>query len=344
MSLDLRMSLYAMRTGQFLTTIQAQPTISWVRNAYGMCSFELSLNDAKSVRRYLEFGTLVYVESPLGLAWGGVLDPDMDWNDDGTIRLNAYSAEYLLSFRRSPLNQLWRGASAGALFKQFIDGANLQEDLLIREGNIWRGGTPAEDTMDSKDFYTHTKALAVNRKNDFYIEPVIDAVNYRLSFTANYYERRGQAKALALREGLNVEKRGTTLKVQRKIVNDLLGIGAGSDSERPTWVETDADSRSRYGLRQGSEDFSGNSDPATLKANTVEKLRTLRYPRNSFRLALLDVGSAFQEVRIGNVHPLQMHTVGFLSDGTIGVDTQVEIQSMRWLPENKVELGVEEVF
>src|SRR5688572_32645296 len=122
-----RVSLHR-REGSLLTTIKTQTERSWVLNDFGLCRFKFSLNDAKAIRRYLEFGTLVYIEHETLPAWGGVLDPDQDWNDDGTISMNAYSGEYLLKFRRSPRNQVFSHGSAGTLFKRFLDESNAAED------------------------------------------------------------------------------------------------------------------------------------------------------------------------------------------------------------------------
>lgn len=339
-----RISLYRRTDGGFLTTIKAQPEYSWVLNAYGQCSFDLPIETLKTARRYMEFGTLVYIENEKLGNWGGVLDTDEDWNDDGTVTKNAYTGEYLLTFRRSPLNRLFRDATSGGLFKQMINQANLDEDLLIREGVIWRGGSPAEDTMDGKDIYSHVKALVEGQNRDYSIDPALDE-NGRLYFRANFYERMGETETTVLKEGYNIQKRSSPLKVQRKIVNDLLGVGAGSDDERATWKEIDAGSRNQYGLRQGSEDFSGVVDGGALKSTTAERLRVLRQPRRTFRIDALDVGDTHKALRRGNILPLQMQTVGLLSDDQIGVDTSVRVLGIRHVTKtDAVELTVDEVI
>lgn len=338
-----RVSLYDRRDGSFLTTIKTRTDRSWVLNDYGTCTFKFSLKDAKAIRRFLEFGTLVYVEHDRQPGWGGVLDPDEDWNDDETISMNAFSGEYLLMFRRSPLNLVFSHGSAGTLFKRFIDESNKPEDLLIRQGSIWLGGTPAEDTMDGKSFYSHAKGLAKNRGNDWSIDAVINPVTFRMNFTANYFEKRGTGRLLTLKEGHNIEKRNNPLKVQRKIVNDLLGIGEGSDTERPTWNEVDQASRDRYGLRQDSEDLT-KTEPASVKADTIALLRQYRNPRRTFKLELLDVGDAFAETRLGDTYPLVMQTVGFLSDTTIGTKTTARVLGLRYHDATEtMELTVDEV-
>lgn len=337
-----RVSLHA-RDGSLLTTIKTQTERSWVLNDYGTCRFTFALTDAKAVRRNLEFGNLVYVDHDTLPDWGGVLDPDEDWNDDGTISMNAYSGEYLLTFRRSPLNQVFSHGSAGTLFKRFVDEANKAGDLLIRAGSIWLGGTPAEDTMDGKSFYSHTKDLAKKRSNDWSIDAAINQVNNRVYFAANYYEKRGVKRSLTLKEGHNIEKRHNPLKVQRKIVNDLLGIGEGSDEERPTWNALDPDSISRYGLRQDSEDLT-KTEPASVQADTIASLRELRNPRRTFKLELLNVGNAFAETRLGDTYQLIMQSVGFLSDGEIGVNAIVRVLGMRYHDDSDtMEITVDEV-
>lgn len=338
-----RISLHRRTDGGFLTTIDAEPEYSWVLNEYGSCSFDLALTEYKAVRRYLDFGTLVYIENDKLGGWGGVIDVDQEWNEDGTITVNAYSGEYLLAFRRSPINQVFRDASAGGLLLQFVREANKAEDLLIREGSIWRGGNPAQDTMDAKDFYSHAKALSKNRGYDWCIEPAIDALG-KLFFKVNFYERRGEVKSTVLKDGFNISPRGNPLKVQRTIVNDLLGLGDGVDAERAAWNEIDAGSRSQYGLRQGSDDFSGNTNVATVKANTVAKLRELRYPRRMFRYVAMDKEGTFAALRLGNILPFESERIGFLNDDTVGTNTLVRLTGMRHITKTDlVDLTLEEV-
>jgi hypothetical protein len=286
--------------------------------------------DAKSLRRYLDMDNLIYIESDNGLpAWGGVLDVDTDWNEDGTITYSAYSGEYLLKFRRSPLNQLFKESSAGALFEKFIAEANRNEDLLIRVGDIWKGGGPAEDTMDGKSFYDHARALSKNRGHDWSIDPFIDPVSHRLYFTANYYEQAGVVRTRPLKEGFNIEKKGRPLRVERSVINNLLGIGAGSDDSRPTWIAEDATSRRVYRLREGTEDFSGNTDPATVRANTEARLKIISKNRNVYNIEALNVEDTFANIRKGDILPLLGFTFGWLGDEQVGTDTYVRAKKMK---------------
>lgn len=338
-----RVLLYQ-RDGSFLTTIKTQTERSWVLSDYGMCKFRFSLSDAKAIRKYLEFGTLVYVDHESLPAWGGMIDPDEDWNDDGTISMSAYSGEYFLKLRRSPLNQVFRHGSAGTLFKRFITESNKAEHLLIRDGSIWRGGSDAEDTMDGKSYYVHTKDLAKKRGNDWSIDPFINPVTQQIYFEANYFEKRGKERELILLEGYNITRRHNPLKVQRGIVNDLLGIGEGNDDERPTWKAIDRESIDRYGLRQDSVDLT-KTDPGAVKEETKAMLRDLRNPRRTFKLELLDIDDTFAKARLGDSYQLKMHTVGFLSDEEIGTDTTVRIIGLRYHDDvDLMELTVDEVL
>jgi hypothetical protein len=328
---SLRVSIHNWRDGSFLTTIQTTTERSWVLDEFGKCEFTLSLLDAKSARQYLDIDNLVYIEGGDGLpAWGGVIDTDIDWNDDGTITYSAYSGEYLLKYRRTPTNDVFRETSAGALFERFINEANKSEDLLIRTGVIWTGGTPAEDTMDGKSFYDHAKALAKNRGNNWSIEPAIDPVSHRLYFVANYYERAGVVRTQALKEGLNIKKKSRPLSVQGQMINNLLGIGDGSDATRPTWEAEDADSRTRYRLREGSEDFSGCVALATVRTHTEERLKIVSKSRNVYKLEVTNVGGIYANIRKGDTLPLKMYSMGYLRDDEIGVDTNVRISRMRY--------------
>lgn len=325
MSNGTRASLYDWRDGAFLTTIQTSTERSWVVDDFGKCSFTLSQLDAKTAQKYLDIDRLIYIEGNDGLdVWAGVIDTDIDWNDDGTITYSAYSGEHLLKYRISPLNQVWKEASAGALFERMVNDANAKEDLLIRIGEVWKGGGPAEDTMDGKNYYEHIKALAKNRGNHWSIEPAIDPLTHKLYFKANYYETIGRVRPLVLKEGFNIEKRSKPLRLRGDIVNRLTGIGAGSDEERKTHTEEDMTMRGRYRLREGTEDFTSETQ-ASVTEDTVARLKQISKPQYTYSLTALNVGATFANIRKGDVLPLKMRTVGFG-----GVNTMVKVSKMRY--------------
>jgi len=339
-----RVSLHRRQDGAFITTIHTETVRSWVKNDYGECDFPLSQSDFKAVRKYLELGTLVYIEHDDLPPWGGKILPPFSFNDDGEIVVKAYSGEAFFRLRRTPWSVLWKANSAGALFRRFVVEANRVEDLLIRPGAIWEGGSAAEDTQDGRLMFDHIQALVKNRKHVWSVEPVLDKEIGRLYWEANYAERMGVDLDFWLKEGLNLEKRSQPLRLQRWPVNDLFGIGQGSDGNRPVFNAIDAESRARYGLMQGSQDFD-NIDLAGVKANTLATLKEVRHPRETWQLTLLNKNGVFRRARTGNTLPLKTQTIGFFSDNEYGNEGRVEVIGMRYSDNSdKMDINTDTVF
>lgn len=338
-----RVTIYK-RDGSFLGTIDTQTKRSWTLSDFGKCEFELSLRAAKAARKYLQFGNLIYVEHEKLPAWGGKIMPEMQWSSDDTIKVAAFSGEALLKLRRSPWQQTWSMSSAGALFRRIVAEANKVEDLLIRAGTIWEGGGDAQDTMDAKSLYDHAAALGENRGNDWNLDAEFDSNTGKPYWSAGYWQKRGEMREVWLIEGSNIERRGTPLTMQRWMLNDLMGIGDGADGARPVAYAYDTDSIATYGLMQGSEDFDGNSNPATLQNNTRGKLGETKNPRNTFKLTAIDRGDIFRALRLGNTLRLKTLTFGWNGQEDVGMETRARILAMRYEDEtNRCDLTVDEV-
>jgi hypothetical protein len=334
------------RDGRPITTIHTETERSHVLNSEGKCTFPFALTDPKARLMVLNTGNLILITQDRLPDWGGVIDGDQDWEEDGTLSLTAWSGAHLLYFRRSPTNQVWTAGSAGALLWKLMTHANSAEDLLIRRGSIWEGGGPRQDTMDGKNLYTHAVSIAQNAKVDWSLDPALDA-NGHIYFALNVWPQQGVVSNLVLKEGHNLEKRGKPLKVRYgNVVNDLLGLGDASTDDRPEYAAPiDEVSRGQIGLRQGTEDFEGNSDPGTLKANTEASLKVRAQPERIIQATALDVGNTFAELGVGNIHPYVAQTHGFKNDGQIGMDTWARVIGMR--PSDKtreVELTLAEVL
>ena len=107
------------------------------------------------------------------------------------LTLTAWSGERLLKFRRSqPLNLTLSGTSAGALYRKLINIANIDEDLRVRAGEVYEGGTPRDETLDGKKLYDHVRAISARTANDWSLEGTLDVKHY-LYFSANWYQKKG---------------------------------------------------------------------------------------------------------------------------------------------------------
>jgi len=325
-------------TGAPITPIETEYECSWVLNSEGKCSFPFSLEDSKAAHKLiLNAGNYIYISHEKLPPWGGVLDGDEDWNGDGTFTLAAWSGEYLLNFRRSPMNETIQAASAGALIVKMINMANTAGDLLIRPGNIWSGGGQAEELMDGKSIYTHVKDVAKRHNIDWSIDPVLDAKG-NLYFKLNVYEKRGITSSRVLKEGHNITAKDKPLQVKTgEIVKDVLGLDdASTDVDRPTYIAINAASITKYGLRQGTEDFSGVTDPQTVENNTKKSLKIKAKPKRIHKADALDVEGTFKDLGLGNIYPLSAFSYGKLTDGRIGVDEPARLMGMRYKQSNNI--------
>lgn len=317
------------RSGRAMAPLTCTTERSWILNGEGLCRITIAVNDEKVRQNIVQYGNFVAVEHDTLPLWAGVLDPDRLWGES-RLTLTAWSAEHLLKFRRSTLNLALSASSAGKLFTELIGIANTDEDLRVRTGDIWYGGTPREETLDGKNIYDHVHAISGRTGYDWGLDGAFDANGY-LYFLANWYEARGGTLGQQLREGTNIIAAEDAMTEQGVIVNDLMGIGDGSTQEtRITYQEIEPISRGLYGLRQAAQDYHGNREMGTLMDNVRGTLAVSRNPSKTLRVAAMNKGDTFRSLRLGNTLPLYMTTVGFLADGTVGIDTKVRIIGMRY--------------
>jgi len=334
-------SLHKRSDGGFVTTIKTETERSWVLNDKGKCTLPFAVTDAKAVRRYMGSRLLIYIDHPTLPAWGGVIETDENWREDGVIEFTAWSGESLL-ISRKPIVGLVTAGSPGGLFAKLINLANKDEDLRIRVGNINQAGGSAEATLDGTNLFDVIQSLAQRHKMEFSIDPILDA-DGKLYFSANWYVRQGVNSPLVLKEGLNIERRGNVYRRQRRVANKVTGLGSAStNATRPAYSVIDAESRDLYGLMEEVVDFNDVTLQATLIENTKEKLGALRFPRDTYQITALDVDDTFGSIRKGNVHPLKAQTFGWLSDSSVGTDEAVRLLGMRYFDNpNVCELTVD---
>lgn len=323
-------SIHKRSNGAFLTTIRATADRSWVINNKGLCTLRMSVQDEKVIRAYMGQRNLVRIGHPTLPVWGGIIDTDQTWDGDGDIAFTAWSGEALL-LDRTPTNGVLSAASPGKLFERLIAEANLPEDMRIRIGNIYQGGGTAEVTLDGANLLDVIRDLAERWDMEFSIDPVTDSKN-AMYFLANWYQRQGKRYPHLLSEGFNIRKTSQPLRIQRRVVNDLIGFGDGSsDESRPKYEQIDPASRALYGLMQGVENFDGVITESTIKSSVQKRLRVLRYPKEVIKVTALDKDDTFKYIRLGNTLPFKASTFGFKGNNGIGIEKDVRIIGMRYL-------------
>ena len=301
------------RSGTRLATFTADVARSWVLNDVGEATFTLPTSDEHCRQGVLEYGNLVVVRHEKVQPWVGVFYPPRDWGRF-QVTPTAYSAELLLHFRRGIPGRRLTG-TAGGIFEAMLEIANHAEDTLMRAGSIWRGGIMREETMETNSLLISAQRLAQRSGNEFGVEMEL-LPDGKLSLLAHWWQTRGAGRQYALIEGKNIEAGSTPWSEQGEIENDILGYGDGATwQSRPQYTALNAASRRRYGLMQGSVFFEGVTQPSTLQQNTESELRVRPHPRNTFRLSALDQDETWQQVRLGDTLPLDLHTVGFAGGG-----------------------------
>lgn len=328
------------RLGWPMAEIDATADRVLLLNEPGELEFSLAMTDRKARPELLRFGTYILVEHDKLPAWVGVIDPPQDWSGDRSITVSAYEAPYLLSWRLSDSDEPQKG-TAGQIWRRIIYLANRDEDLLLRNGDIYGGGPQFEQVLEGQNLLEDAKSFAERSRNDFSIEPAFDASG-RLYLSANWHYQRGVYRPdITLREGVNLElPTGSLYRQQGNLVNRIIGEGQGAKkSGRITYTQTQAASRSLYRLRIARRSYEAEDDGA-LRTSVQADLAQTENPEEVFSLFLLDVGNAYS-IRMGDIVALQIYTAGFAPGGGFGVQTYVRVVGMRIEDEaGRVELFV----
>lgn len=330
MSTNTRVSIYD-RHGGYLTDIESRCTRSWVLDAIGVAKITVATNDPKVTVRNFFPGNLILIENDRLGAWGGVLWTPQDFLV-GSLQVTAYTPEYLLRQRR--VRQQSITGTAGALFTQLINLANIQEDTQIRLGTVTSDGPSWTETLKYQSIYDMLIKLHDKTGQDWSIEPRIDTGG-KLVFDANWHWRRGTDWNYRFEEGVHIERpSGAGMQIQTDPANDILAYGnSGSATQALYSNKINQTSVDLYGLRQTS--FGVDATTAdNLSAVAQAKLDELSYPINQHKLVIVDEPNtadadkrAFRYSNLGDSIIYNAAHYGWSpADGTIGQgDTRIRI-------------------
>ena len=316
------------KAGSPVADVRAGCIRSWRLNQYGEARFDISLNDHAAKLQFLEFGNFITVEHEGLPMWAGVIDPPRTWGRRA-ISCSAYSGEYLLTWRRSDVEVKLTG-SAGDVYQQIIALANQPGYIRVAAGAIWTGGSEREETIQpTTNLYEEVKRVAKRAECDFDFTPDFDGQG-RLVFKANWYERAGVDRMLALEEGWNIAVGDAPVEEQGKIINEVVGYGDGGTwANRPKVKVKDDTSIARYGLRQGSKSFGGATMTGTLTDNATAEVNASRNPRATYSITAIDKGDTLANIRLGDRLPVRFVTAGFNGD-SFGLNAVIRIVGMAW--------------
>lgn len=339
----LRISVYT-RDGTPLDELQCSVTLADKLNSAERAVFSIAKTDAKATAINLARRNLVLVEDDVYGTWAGVIWKPRTWYYD-RIEVVAYSAEFLLNFRRAPF--LTQHGAPGDLYGYLIDQVNLSENLRVQRGTIDRDGKQVDLTTKFDNLYDAVVGFANRVGHDFSLTPGFDA-NNNLLFYANWYQRRGSLNNFMLEYSYDTRKPGGwVMQEQGDIVNNALTFSTGTQGYVGIGnVFEDATSKATYGLIEGV--FSDPSvEPVTLDRHTLAGIDYYKNPRNTFKLEVKNdtTKKTFQNCGLGDTVRLMMDNVGFNFKGGLGVDTYVRILAREYDPEaGTLILTVDEVI
>lgn len=300
------------KRGYFIGDIRASTIRSWIKNANpnpGECRFIISRFDRKFSKHYLGFGNYILVRHSTLPDWIGIIVNRKFGN--GFVEVKALQAEYILRKRNTAIIDI-RGV-AGSLFAQIIENTNNEpfNEKPIYLNNIYYAN-PERIQRIGSDALTLIQDIATRSKNDFDVTHSFD-VNGRLYLSANWYQRKGIITGKSLREGYNIRVTDGLLDEDTRLtINYLEGRGdASTTGTRKKSIVFDETSISDIGLNQGSAVFNGNKEQVTIDTSAINLLLQSKDPFKTFDLTALNIDNTFQYLDIGNIHEVDVNTVGF---------------------------------
>jgi hypothetical protein len=323
------------RQGIPLDEVDADTIRSWLLNEVGECTFVIGKRNPKLLKYLIEFGNFILVTNEHTSPWVGVIDLPRAWTRRGP-RVTAYSAEHILKKRydqvNDPVTSLLKlpvtlTGTAGELFTQIVNLANVPEDTILEAARIFKDGVTRQETLKS-DYLTHIKNISLRSGQDFDVRYSLSATN-QLSLQANWYSRKGQTRGIALEEGVNIRLNDEVMIEQGEIINSVVAIGSGSvDSSRLAAVAKSPASIRQYGLREGVVTYSTVTELPTLQNNADVFVRQNAYPRLTARITCTEQ-EIFDQMETGDVLPLILHTAGFLGSDVLGLRTTTRILGLQ---------------
>lgn len=312
------------RDGTPITDIKAAVVRSSLLNEIGEAIFYVATDSVKCRREVLEFGNYLYIQHGSLPDWVGIIDTPRIWHN-GYVEVHAFEVPYILQYRLTPLNTILQG-TPGDIFTQLIDIANGEEDTLIRAGNVFMGGVSTPETMTDSVF-VHIKKIRENNKLDWICAPSID-LSGRLTIVMDWLEKAGVNTDLELAQGYNILYGDTPLEESGELITSIEALSGNQDAQIIELYE-DAETRRTIGLRKIRQSFSGTTETAGLISNAQKFVDENKNPTIATPLTVVDVGSTYLNIRLGNTAKYKYTNVGF-SDSGLGTSSLVRIEGYRF--------------
>ena len=314
-------------------------SVIWRLNGPGSAQFRLAYRDPACVKSWLLPGRCVLFQFENGLPdWGGIIEFPLKQDTYGVV-VSAFTMEKVLETRRTAKTVIFANQTPGAICQAMIEAANAIAPTGIIVGTFYASGSQISTEYHLQNVLELIKDLARLSGNDLAIVPTL--VAGVLTFTAHWYEERGEDKSDQV---LLVENRNAqiaSLDWQGPVWNRITLAGEGStwDDNRMTVTEEDTDSQKDFRLREYSEVQSGKVSEATLTANAEALVDLYRQPKKRVSLVAMDrAPGEFANYDIGDVVRVQ----AFQQWSDWVLDDSFRVIAREWKPDNMCALEVEE--
>ena len=228
------------RGGAPIAEFQATIERSYLIGEEGRAQFAYPIRKTDVVNeRVLQFGNWLLIENTKLPPWVGVIDTPREWSAR-VVTVSAYTPEHVFGWRRGPLEEKLTG-SAGSIFSKILTYVNQAEHTVMREGEIWKGGTQREETLNPTPLNEDLRRITERSGEEYQFRPVIDAAG-KLVVYCDWHEQLGTETGVFLHEGKgggNVEAVGTILTEDGPIINEVFAYGDGETwQSKPTVTVT----------------------------------------------------------------------------------------------------------
>ena len=311
------------RNGTPLTDFRASASRSSLLNNIGEAVFSIATNSVKCKREYLEYGNYVLFRHGALGDWVGVIDTPRIWRN-GYVEVHAYEVPFLLQYRIPPLNDVVDG-SPGDRFEQLLRIANEQADTLLRPRSVAKTGAVTSEKV-SESIYTHMRKISEANNYDWVCSPIIDG-NGLLTVAIDWLERAGLVTDLELTQGKNILYGDTPLEESGELVSYAEAVSDPQNEDGSLSSSYSVDTG--YGFRAVRTVYSGAQELAALDSYAKEVVQKNSSPSLSTPLTVVDFGSTFENIRLGNVVKYRYSNVGFTEAG-LGTTNYLRVMGFRF--------------
>jgi hypothetical protein len=299
--------------GEFQGIVNRAWTMSGASKTMGGSTTTVQIAADDAVNEWLQFGRMVLIEHESLPRWAGMIDTP--WIATLPVSCTLYSPEYLPSLRFSE-QQLTVSGSFETVLQEIIDLINKDEDMRIRLGTM--GDLPSGDqqlTIKQQSLWQTLNDFGAREAVEFAFRAERDENNL-LTIYIDADLKLGAETGLYLHDGPGANIQIIDAKIESKIINRIVGIGAQSTNQAriQTAPYFDADSIEIYGLRGTVKQFSSLTLQSSLEAATQSLLKYGKEYYLRINLAVID-STLFDSMRLGNSY--YVHAANIILPGGI---------------------------